>query len=935
MPSLTEYIRTLKNYNPGITDKSIKIYLLKDGWNIDEIENAFKVINGVTPTPTSAPASTPAPTPAQASASVSVPSQISSPISIQSKVLEVQPDELVTKVNIEEKKSITYPTFEQVKEKANSSTSAISNVNNIEHDLPIIQPKVDPIKPVTLSQQPQQSQSQQQSPSQVQIPTPQPVSQARSEFGAPKDAMRPQFSYKDIMGPASQAEVGVPVYKPGEVTAAQNSVLKNTAAAQVSPLSASEQITQTATMPEYGKLKDNTQTLNQIAGTNINMTPAQAEAYAKVIAAQKEDFKQGQSQNTSAPAQNQPSQPLGSSPVVPQPKPQAPLQTTSSAPYPRSQTYDAHNSSGGKMAKVLGIGLLLIAILGGGGYGYMNYVHGVYLFVKAPFEKENFLKGFAQSIISVDAAVYNASVELKASPKEESLAELDLSKYEEELSDSDSMYYRTSSPDLLSFIPTDAKFNASISGIYNKQASSKDGKFGFKGSYTGDGLSVNVDVESVKVGPNLYARINTFPAFFIDLSKVKDKWILITEDELQSNLGYSFGSVLGIANEEEVVGDNEDDVKPSDVKAQLVEVLEFANQKQVFEVVGDPVKNTSNKSNVVYQYEVKPNLANIISFAKELPSHMKGKFGDKYIGKNDDNTDTIKQLESPEFAYYFNYYRENTVTVVGVDTKGRLAYIDMKSKVAFKDSKFDKQLETNITLLLDNVNGKNEVYAPSNPIPYLDAYSDVTGRSKEMIQLDQQSQRVREIKYAIEDYMKFSGEAPVMLEDLKTSTAKLASASTTFPSLSNKDSDNYYLRYIYATSTRPIYRGTFTDVYTGQRFTYQKTGKTTYQLIYEIKLPPVPKDIREIGYTIGEYNYRYSTASKSIMSLRFVGGPNTATELDMSKEAAAAKNSDKDSDGLSDSMEAYLGTDLNKADTDGDKVDDLNEINKGTNPKGS
>lgn len=861
MPSLVEYISTLKSYNPGITDKSITIYLLKDGWKVEEIDKAFAEINGfarVSSSVAQPPVNNPASAPALALPPTTVPVATT-------KTVEVQPQELNSK-------AIPYPTFKQVKEQVKTA-GVITQAQSI--PAPIYGPVSAP-PPIGTS-----------IPSPTTTPTVTMASMPLAtstiiSFSTPTPPVnknsRTTFSYKDIMGSgaadssvASATTTSTP--KTNQTIASMAGIPENTA--NIPPPSTTPYVGASFGAPTTAYNSSQ----GQIISTTASMTMAQAEAVARINASRSGN-------STSLPSPAPVSQPVTSSivttgvPIQAQPNPATAVRSESS----------------GRVAKTMLWGLVMILCLGGLGFGFMNYVYGVYLFIQEPLTKEGFVAGFAKSLIAVDTAEYETSLSFKVADKEAGTEELNLSKYSE------------STEDIFSFLPIDAKFSASINGIYNKLGDSPDGKIGFKGSYTGDGVSLNLDIESVKKGEDFYARINTFPAFFIDLSKVKDKWIKISKEDIEDSFGSSFSSILGLSTkieESKISGSSNEDLTPADFKKQYMEVLSYANEKRVIEVIGEPQKKVRDDKTVIYEYEVKPNLANLISFAEGLDSHMKEKFGEKsFLKDSEDSKKSIDEMKGQEFTYYFNYFRNNTKTLIAVDTKGRPVYIDILSKTAPKSELSKKQLEVGIKLGFSRINQKIEVDAPADSIPYIDAYGLMYSLKKDDVQYQKQHELIKKITVGLENYKAFTGSYPLLLEDLRTSTEQIVSAPGYVSQPRTRS------QYVPEASSYPIYGGSFKDMFTNNNMPYKRISTSSYELGYEIHLPNSVKTNSK--YVQSPYTYVTTPNDMKgdlIRTLRYVDGLNTRTEKIDSKEAASKPLLDSDSDYVSDSLEQFLGTD--------------------------
>ncbi len=944
MPNLSEYIRSLKSYNPGISDRAITIYLLKDGWTIDEIEKTFKEINGVTPAPEVSATSpmgggmpdTVAVLTQAAAAGQSAPLPGPTEPGLNPAISTMQLD-VARQTGTAAPNSIPYPTYQDIQDK----------VNSLVGDGGMKKPSTSKII----------------DPNQPKVP--------EGSFGAPVPAFRPNFSYNDVtkegefleskkaslppLAPvptiSGVPEIKVPPNAPIPPTANREVISREVPATSfmgqmsgggaLNVLAGSSSMVPVPKPPQAQNIPINKQGQSygyapgQFPSSAPTMTAAQAEAVAKMQKAKGLDGSQGNPKGFGASTALNPF----ATDFQPVPKNQVPGGGAIGGPVYQQQVNTlspqhiraAHSASHGRTAKILFTLLILLLVLGGGGLAFMKYVYGIYIFVQPPFAKEDFLTGFTKSLANMDTAIYEASISFKTNPKEENIEELNISKYAD------------SSDEIISLIPTDASFSAAITGIYDRTKISQNGKFGFKGMYSGDGVSINVDVESIKVGEIGYVRINTFPSFFIDLAKIKDKWIAITKDDIEGSFG-SAASLFGMGTLGDIEGSVLPDAAPDgtdtiatkaekeSMRKQYMKVLEIANEMQVVEVIGDPVKKVQGEHRAVYEYEVKPNLDNLIAFMDQMPIKMEAEFGSASKFKRD--PEAIAEMKGVEFAYYFNYVKNNTKMLVGVDSKGLPAYIDLVNKTAPKDKKFQKQLETNIRIAFNNVNGKNTVKAPVEAIPFIDAYSLVTGKSQNDIMFDRVQTTITSIRSAITEYEKFTGTLPLALSDLRQSTAQLALASSTFKNLKM---DAYgYARYEFATSTRPLYSGSFRNIFTEKELTYVRVNNIDYQLIYDIRLPSLPKQSYDLLYGIGQYdNSDFGESQYPMIYLSFIEGLNTATKKSLSKEADSKKGIDTDKDRVSDAFELYIGTDTNKKDTDGDGVSDYDEIRNGTNPKGN
>jgi hypothetical protein len=339
----------------------------------------------------------------------------------------------------------------------------------------------------------------------------------------------------------------------------------------------------------------------------------------------------------------------------------------------------------------------------------------------------------------------------------------------------------------------------------------------------------------------------------------------------------------------------------------------------VLQVVGKPELKTLADKTRVYEYRVSFDLPRFINFVEQTTKKLVSEYGEKsMINVSPEN---IAKLKSDVTAYYVNYSNKNSEVYIGVDTKGLPRYIHVSSKIAFENKGENKQINSAFNIDLKNVNGKFSISAPTESMPYIDAYSKVTGKSKAEILFDKQSLKIETIRNAIQNYQDITGETPVILQDLTKKISELSpkSGAITSPGMT------------------ALYQGTFSDVFTNANYVYQKTGKNSYTLNYSMKLPEVPEEGYSLLYSVGAIDYAASAANakaKAMLMLRYVNGENIATENALSNQAQILNKNDKDKDRVTDLFEQYLGTDPAKIDTDGDGKSDYDEIKNNTNPKG-
>ncbi|MDQ2933353.1 MAG: thrombospondin type 3 repeat-containing protein, partial [bacterium] len=96
---------------------------------------------------------------------------------------------------------------------------------------------------------------------------------------------------------------------------------------------------------------------------------------------------------------------------------------------------------------------------------------------------------------------------------------------------------------------------------------------------------------------------------------------------------------------------------------------------------------------------------------------------------------------------------------------------------------------------------------------------------------------------------------------------------------------------------------------------------------YTIQIPPYQKGTMPLPIFKRDY-----VTNKIVQTV--IQGSNTANSKSLSKEAGILSKIDTDLDGLPNSIEIYIGTNINKKDTDGDTYSDAEELKLGSDPLG-
>ncbi|MES2215799.1 MAG: thrombospondin type 3 repeat-containing protein [Patescibacteria group bacterium] len=477
--------------------------------------------------------------------------------------------------------------------------------------------------------------------------------------------------------------------------------------------------------------------------------------------------------------------------------------------------------------------------------------------------------------------------------------------------------------DYLQYVPAAFKANVVFSGASEKKADNTvNGRIRLVGSTDYNDINIAIDAEAMKVDDNVYFMVHKFPAFFFDISKLKEKWVKMTPEDLA---GYGARYLGGDADRSQQ--------QIQETKERVIEgiklFLTIADTHRALMPTRAPVKEQLN-GHEVYRYELQFNKNTMAEFYKDLTSQFEQKFVEKNPIKFSEAT--YDYLKSPEFDEVFDYFRSNTILTLWANGDGIPEQVRYSVRMVPADDAKNKdyQVRFTSTLALIDINQPIHIEAPAGSMTLDDAVIAMSGVTKEEYALQKQERAVSSVRAALSTYKQITGEYPLILSDLTKAPKDLKKAppTTTVPTGTALTP----IRSYYGDENSPILKVVPSDSYLKQPFSYKKVGKD-YELKYSVTLPSyVPGTI---SYTIFSRNYSYSsTRTTSSYMMKYVNGLNTANETALSAEAALAAKVDQDKDGLPDTLEAYLGTRKDKKDTDGDGHSDASELDASTNPNG-
>jgi hypothetical protein len=462
-----------------------------------------------------------------------------------------------------------------------------------------------------------------------------------------------------------------------------------------------------------------------------------------------------------------------------------------------------------------------------------------------------------------------------------------------------------------SWVPNNFSLSGKISGNIDRKANSgSNAMFKIGGNLTLEDLIINAEVESIKSGQDVYVRINTIPGIpGINLSDLKQKWIKINPDDLDSFSSYYSLPSQASTSQEEL----------QSAQVQFKTILQTAQEEQLITLKGEPQKEILEKEKV-YHYQLELNKEKIATFYAKLADELKNQYQDQALFKF--NQKTAEEFNSSTTLALIDYINKNISIDLfisrktGYPVKGSITL----SMIPPADSEKTNQIVLSSTLNLSNINKEIIIDVPKEFIGVEDASLIIQGISKEEYLFKTQKQNITNVRNAIYYFRGLAGKFPESLDQLTLARGEIKKLNTAGSSATSTLSDNLQLL-----------QNVPNDVFTNQAFIYSKTTDDNYKLNYQMILPSYQK-----GKKILSGIYRTDgTGSNFLLSLNIVSGTNTSDKINISLEAKDQRKIDSDKDKLTDSLEIYIGTDPKDKDTDKDGYMDGEDLKSGYDPLSS
>lgn len=476
----------------------------------------------------------------------------------------------------------------------------------------------------------------------------------------------------------------------------------------------------------------------------------------------------------------------------------------------------------------------------------------------------------------------------------------------------------------LSIVPANFTIDGTLSGSSQKlDDKTINGKVRIAGTAEMADINVAIDAEFMKVADNFYVMVSKFPAFFVDISKLKGKWIQITPADVAS-YGSSFFNSSPKKAQDEITKTREQSTD------RIKMFLEVADVHQALTVAGSPVQENLNGTSV-YRYDLQFNKATLAEFYTDLAAKSKEKWGEDGF-KIDQGL--IDYLNSPEFDQVFNYMRKNTTLSVWADAQGIPVQAQYGIRLVPESTtkKTTNQVRATVTLTLSDVNQPIIISAPKDSMTVEDATIAITGQTKEQYQFSKQVSSISTVRSALMSYKQLAGVYPSKLDDLKKTVGEIKTDAKKVATPQKIPVASSYGYYAIPKDDAPILNEIPVDLNTHMPFGYSLKGDD-FALTYTMQFPPYEAGTSPRSMYTTDYSSRVSSG-KLMLIMNVVQGKNTATSKLTSQEAAAQSLIDSDKDGVSDALENYLGSNRLKADSDGDGHSDYDELTQGSNPLG-
>ena len=434
---------------------------------------------------------------------------------------------------------------------------------------------------------------------------------------------------------------------------------------------------------------------------------------------------------------------------------------------------------------------------------------------------------------------------------------------------------------LFQYLPSDMQISGSITTFVGEQEvngkKTPKGYVMLKGTYASGGTTIAVDGEVRMQDAKYYGIVRQFPSlFFIDLTSLKDKWVLI--DPAAGDTTSDLFPLDSIAD----TSPSNDDLGKA--KTETTTFIRKALDTKALALTREGTESLNGR---------RLNKIKITMDADKLPAAVAAYKEDatkrnalvKEVGESLDELVLPKNLESLRIIA-----GQTTLTIWLENLNGTPHKLELTT-ILVAPEKVEKlkgkQVRASIALTFEHLGEQPKVDVPANPISWDEAQRIIMGISEEDQKFEKQRSAVDGIRSALSNYKNRKGAYPDTLATLLEKPEEKKEANTNaglqIESIGNsvepiglglgENPQNYFGAY----NKRSVIPN---DVFTGKPFVYTKED-TGYTLTYEMVLPKASDD--------------YGFGSASYYSEMYVAGMNTATEKVLSKEAAVKNDTQSSS----------------------------------------
>jgi len=678
MPSLHEYIRTLRTYNPGITNRTIIIYLLKNGWRQEEVEQAIKELDS---TPISQTESNITVQSENGPITFGAPKQIigtpkTDTVPTHLTALEVQPEELETAPVQESLKkedpikespavppAIHHMNLQEImdkaiaeREKATATPAPISTSTPTPASAPTQTQVSSPASttPATATAAPAYAM-----PS---IPSQSVNPAVSSDFGEPVMVNRPKFSYQDIMeghGPVMPASNPSPVSAP-VVSDMQGQV----------PAGSPQTPMRNVVMPSSQA--------PQTASANLGLGGS-----------------------------------VGADPLP-----------TMSGVGGGANTNDTtpRKSVAGKLIKWF-IFIIVIALLV---FGYITQVHGVYIFAKAPFEKNELFAGVIQKMDTIHSSAFQSTTTIEFLPYTNGNINTSVGQYASSTGDTSAgqqlaelfpadgkIYFTINGANEIINNPIDSTGSATDVGTTSADKNLSDlaratahlkSQLSVEGGYQASGVQLKGSADLVYTPEGFFIRIKELPSFLNQFSQYKGAWIAYRPESFEEI------KKLTRSEESEVVSDDminyEEDMANGPAYQEVFE--DAFNQGLV--TISEPISVRGDDYKVLFKYEVRGDVSKSEVF---LNKYKNG------------SMNTPEDIAVVNLAESLVSIFKNLKIDIYVDSKGVLHRIDLELVLDAPETFPTIGAKLNSSVYFDRFNMQQNIVAPTDYIDSTELLNNV------------------------------------------------------------------------------------------------------------------------------------------------------------------------------------------------------------------